>query len=249
MKESSKFKDSNYLIVFGWMVNQLELKGNDLLIFALIFGFTQDGMSKFNGSLQYMADATNSTIRGVQKNLKSLLDRNLIVKEDYSERDITLCKYYVSPEILDKFSAYEQSSRVWNKVLGGIEQSSRGYRTEFQGGIELSSNNNINNTIEDIKEDKKNECKKKDGTNASYKEIIDSFTINDDMKDTIWEFIKMRRLIKAPMTDKALRDMLSKLRRLADTESEQMEILNQSIMNSWKGIFAIKKEKKNVRLF
>lgn len=160
MKESSKFKDSNYLIVFGWMVNQLELKGNDLLIFALIFGFTQDGMSKFNGSLQYMADATNSTIRGVQKNLKSLLDRNLIVKEDYSERDITLCKYYVSPEILDKFSAYEQSSRVWNKVLEGMEQSSMGYRTEFHGGIEQSSNNNINNTIEDIKEDKKKNIKK-----------------------------------------------------------------------------------------
>ena len=36
-------KSDNYIVIQGWMVNELNLKGNDLLVFALIYGFTRDG--------------------------------------------------------------------------------------------------------------------------------------------------------------------------------------------------------------
>jgi hypothetical protein len=47
-------KNSQYINIQGWMVNELKLKGNDLIIFAIIFGFSQDQESWFNGSLQYL---------------------------------------------------------------------------------------------------------------------------------------------------------------------------------------------------
>ncbi|KKM94682.1 hypothetical protein LCGC14_1195780, partial [marine sediment metagenome] len=47
-------KDLNYYIVHGWMLNELHLKGNDLLTFAIIYGFSQDGESQFSGSLRYL---------------------------------------------------------------------------------------------------------------------------------------------------------------------------------------------------
>lgn len=46
-------KDTSYFVVQGWMCNQLGLKGNDLLIFAIIYGFSRDGSSQFNGSLSF----------------------------------------------------------------------------------------------------------------------------------------------------------------------------------------------------
>ena len=52
----------------------------------------------------------------------------------------------------------------------------------------------------------------------------------------------MRISIKAKMTIRALELMLNKLDKLAtnDNDNDKIEILNNSIMNSWKGIFELK---------
>ena len=54
----------------------------------------------------------------------------------------------------------------------------------------------------------------------------------------------MRKKIKAPMTDRAVTLMLSKLDALAPDDRGKMAIVNQSIMNSWKGIFPLKDERR-----
>ena len=40
-------QNDNYIVVFGWMCNELGLSGTELLVFALIYGFTQDGETGF----------------------------------------------------------------------------------------------------------------------------------------------------------------------------------------------------------
>ena len=70
-------KNENYVIIQGFMTNELKLKGNDLIVYAIIYGFSQLKGQKFNGSLSYLADWTNSSKQGVQKNLKSLLNQKL----------------------------------------------------------------------------------------------------------------------------------------------------------------------------
>ena len=61
-----------------------------------------------------------------------------------------------------------------------------------------------------------------------------------ELEKTVIEFEKMRKLIKAPLTSKAKELMLIKLDKLASTDAEKIEILNQSIENSWKGIFPLR---------
>ena len=78
----SKVKNENFIAIQGWMVTELGLKGNSLLIYAIIYGFSQDGEQVFNGSLQYLADWTNSTKQGVLKSLRSLIDAGLIGKKE-----------------------------------------------------------------------------------------------------------------------------------------------------------------------
>lgn len=89
----------------------------------------------------------------------------------------------------------------------------------------------------------KDSIDKKIKKKTEYDELIEAYTDEEDLRNTIYEFLKMRKTIKAPMTSNALKLMLNKLDRLScpgcRTETK-INILNQSIMNSWKGIFDIK---------
>ena len=93
-------KNNNYITIQGWMINELDLSGNDLIVYAIIYGFTQDEESIFKGSREYLAKWCNSTTRGIQKNLNRLLERNLIIKEE-SEFGKS-CKYRCNPEFIPK---------------------------------------------------------------------------------------------------------------------------------------------------
>ena len=57
------------------------------------------------------------------------------------------------------------------------------------------------------------------------------------------EFKKMRKLIKKPMTDRAVNLILSNLNKFTTDKDEQILILNQSIANSWQGVFPLKEDK------
>lgn len=78
---------------------------------------------------------------------------------------------------------------------------------------------------------------------------VEYFPELPELDQTFRDYIKMRKTIKAPMSDKAITLAMSKLKKLAtdpmtDAFDEQMaiDILNQSIMNSWKGLYQVKEE-------
>lgn len=72
--------DSNYYTVDGWMVNKLGLSGNDLICFAIIYGFSQNQTSKFEGSFNYMAEFMSCSPKTAQRSVDRLLSRNLIYR-------------------------------------------------------------------------------------------------------------------------------------------------------------------------
>lgn len=71
-------KNENYITIQGWMVNELHLSGNELLVYALVYGFSQDGESEFNGSLSYVADIIGRRTPVVSAILARLAERGLI---------------------------------------------------------------------------------------------------------------------------------------------------------------------------
>ena len=66
--------------------------------------------------------------------------------------------------------------------------------------------------------------------------------LSPDILPAVTDYADMRKKIKAALTDRALDLMLTKLKILSSDPAEQIEILNQSTMNSWKGIFPLKAE-------
>jgi hypothetical protein len=73
-------------------------------------------------------------------------------------------------------------------------------------------------------------------------ERIKEYTSNPLLIESLNDFIEMRKKSKSPLTDKALTLILNKLDKSAKNDQEKIDILNQSVMNSWKGVFAIKAE-------
>lgn len=83
-------KPDNYILVYGWMVTELGLKGNELFLYAIIYGFSQDGETEFSGSLRYMQEwlGVNSKAT-VQNTLEKLMARGLIKKRTVVEKGVT----------------------------------------------------------------------------------------------------------------------------------------------------------------
>ena len=92
----AKVINDNYIVIQGWMVNELNLKGNELMVYAIIYGFSQLENQRFTGSLQYLADWTNSSKQGIRKSLKRLLDKGYIVKNDKIINNVKFCEYYTT---------------------------------------------------------------------------------------------------------------------------------------------------------
>lgn len=76
--------------------------------------------------------------------------------------------------------------------------------------------------------------------NSNRDKIIDTYTTDIDLKQSILDFIEMRKQKKKPVSEKALVLIFKELDKLSKTDQDKIDILNQSIMNSWQGIFELK---------
>ena len=76
-----KLDPKTYVTLLPWMVEDLKLSGLDLILYAIIYGYSQGSQGVFYGTLTYLATWSNTTERGVIKSLKSLIDKGLIKKE------------------------------------------------------------------------------------------------------------------------------------------------------------------------
>ncbi|MBR5583144.1 MAG: hypothetical protein IKW21_01300 [Lachnospiraceae bacterium] len=74
----------------------------------------------------------------------------------------------------------------------------------------------------------------------NYNNENNIYSADPKLDEAITEFVAFRKKIKKPMTDHAVQLMMNKLNRLSSNVDVQIEILNQSIMNGWQGIFPLK---------
>lgn len=70
----------SYVVLRPFMVEELGLKGSELVAYALIYGFSQDGESWFTGSAQYVADWCGIARRNAINVLQKLTEKGLVEK-------------------------------------------------------------------------------------------------------------------------------------------------------------------------
>lgn len=77
-----KIKNENYYVIHGWMLNDLGLKGIQLQVYAIIYGFSQCEDVEFTGSLSYLCDFTGASKPTIIKALNDLQNQGLIEKRE-----------------------------------------------------------------------------------------------------------------------------------------------------------------------
>lgn len=125
----SKVQSHNYLHIQGWMITELGLSGNELLTYAIIYGFSQENESEYTGSLSYLCSWLGCSKPTAIKTLSNLIDKNLIIKTSNVMNGVT-------------FNRYKISLMVVKNLNGGGKEILLG------GGKEILPNNKyINNKI------------------------------------------------------------------------------------------------------
>ena len=91
-------KDNNYIVIQGWMVSRLKLTGNALMVYACIFGFSQNG-EWFTGTAGYLADWCDCQKKYMLKLLKKMTDEGLLRKRTREQNGVVFCDYQaITPE-------------------------------------------------------------------------------------------------------------------------------------------------------
>ena len=131
-----KIKNDNYFLISGFMVNRLGLKGNALLVYAIIYGFSQDGETWFNGSRQYLCDFTGASKSTIDRTLLELEASGLITKYTETRNGVS-------------FNIYKA-----NEV--GVVKMTNDTLVKMNRGVVKMNTNNIDNNIDINNIDKEN---------------------------------------------------------------------------------------------
>ena len=76
----------------------------------------------------------------------------------------------------------------------------------------------------------------------NHEEFVKENVTDEQLVETILDFIEMRKTIKKPMTERAVKILINKLPKLSPTIDTQIKILEQSIINNWTDIYPVKNE-------
>lgn len=229
----SKIKNDNFITIQGWMVNELKLKGNELLIYSVIYGFSQDGESKFTGSLQYLADWCNSSRQGVMNALKSLCEKELIIKYELERNGLKLCEY-IANLTTSQQSCIPQSTKL------------TGQSKKLTSSSQLSCTNNI---LKDNNKKDNNIVLKKSKKEKSMDKILakmEEYDFSDKVQEKILDYFSDRLDANDYPQNNYLEMQLTKLS--AYKESEQLQGIDKAIQGQWKSmLYGLEKPKYQTR--
>ena len=211
--------------------------------------------------MSYTPSITNELIR--DKSLKANTKILLLVLMTYENKEGFA--YPSQPRLIEETGL---SKNTLLKCLNELEEKGYIKRVKEKGennkyyinsSIKIDTSTSIKiNTSEDvtsIKNDTRGSIKidtlkvlntsnkKEKEKKTNIDKIIEAYTKNDLLIEAIKDFIKMRSTIKKPLTDRALKTLLNKLDNIANDDLEKVEILENSIMNCWQGVFELKNKK------
>ena len=204
------------------LIRDKNLKANTKILLLVLMTYENSETGYSYPSHSRLKEETGLSKVTLLKCLNELEERGYItIKKSNGENN----KYYINANIKNDTNT---------KISTGTKNSS----TEI--GTDTRTKNSTLQLLN--KNNKKEKGKKK----TNLDEIIEAYTENDSLKETIKDFIKMRKAIKKPITDKGLKLTLNKLDKYGENDLEKIEMLENSIMNCWQGVFGIKNKKEPI---
>ena len=137
-----KLRDDSNFQVYGWMASKLKLKGNELLIYAIIYSFSRNdnGNGVFSASTSYLSEWTGMVRKNVINSLAKLMQKNLIIKLEDNARKRKPNVYTINRDELNRLVT-KSNMTSYETTLALVTKSN-------MTSYETTHNNNIINTID-----------------------------------------------------------------------------------------------------
>lgn len=212
---TSNYETDSFINVQLWMRDELDLNGAELLIYALIRGYSNGPNQYCTCDQEYIAHWCGVSSRQVRKLIAVLEEKGLVVKETLTP-DFKSAPRYRYKAIRPKKQSQEEAEKLPEQSSGGVNDHRNKVPvtggTKFRLSPEQSSgttSNNINNNINNnIKENKKRKSEEelrqdfeelwklyprkrgKEPAFKHYKKAIKEGATNEEIRQGILNFIE-----------------------------------------------------------
>lgn len=197
--------------------------------------WTFNSMKAFSELFPYLSQKQINTA------LKKLEDEELIATGNYNKLPFDRTKWY---SVTKKGYSFMQKGEIPIDQKGDMDLPEKSNEILPPGQLTFSPEGG---PIPDINTDKKTnilnlkkERKKGKQEQTNYDQIINRLVASEEVKTELYEFIKMRKFIKKPLTNKGLELTINQLFNLSVVPGDQIKILDNSIVNNWAGLFPLK---------
>lgn len=240
LKLKENFFESDTLILLesqkdGYLYSNILLK-------LYLRSLKNEGRLAFNNLIPYnvemLATLTRHQVGTVEKALRMFEQLGLIEILDNGVIYMTDIQNFIGKSSSEADRQREYQKRITDekqKLLEPCKKSCKKSNKKNTPEIELEIETEIETEIDKKRKNKKTE----------YDVLIENYTDNIELRSTIYEFIKMRKGIKKPITSYGLKKILNELDRLAANDDEKIQILDKSIERSWAGVFELNNNGKN----
>jgi phage replication O-like protein O len=190
-------------------------------------------------SFTQFEEKTGVSRRHIAPVLQGLIKRNIIARRgegynlEYSiQKDYELWKSL--PKRVTKIITESSNESLPNQVINNLQKS-------LPNNVQ-SLPNNVPIITESSNEIVTESCTHKSNKAITKANIQKQYSVPDFIKKEIWEaFEETRKKLRAPMTDTARNLIVKDLERIrGETGDDPNEVLNQSIMRGWRGVFQLK---------
>ena len=113
--------------------------------------------------------------------------------------------------------------------------------TEKPQQLSIKESNKKQSNTKILKEE---EERKTENLRPTYDSIINGKVFDINVKKALYEYIKMRSMIKKPLTNFALDLIIEKLYKISFDPNVQIEVLNEAVLNNWQDLKKPNKAKK-----
>lgn len=220
-----------YLVITQEMVEGLGLRGSELLVYALINGYSQGGRGMFTGTLEHVGSVCGLSRRTAARTLSSLVERGLLEKVQYEVNGVKHTSYKVPAAVAGKTPTPSGEGTE----DGGATMSTTKAKVSW-GSANLAPNNKRYNNQEKNKPSTNVEClsKKKAASPPAFdfRQGLVDLGITPETADA---WIRVRRSKRAVNSEIALKGIA---REIGKTGRPAEECARLAVEQSWQGFNA-----------
>ena len=209
-----KLDRGDFVLLEWWMLEDLGLKGNELLVYALIHNFSKKKDQRFFGSIEYIMKWTNASKRTVYYTINSLLEKGLIIKDEEEYHNQEFAYYRANLDLLNKGAA------------GGEEEKKEADPPVKQERAKK-------------KEKEEQEREKLFSEFADQFSFVEH--TREDLISALNDFVAVRNSGKDPMKPQAITRHMNRLVKFVGSDGDKaVETIDLSIRRGWTDIYELK---------